>query len=304
METNERLSITRKRSAGAVISDGYKLFFNNIWTIIKRIWILAIIYGVACGLIGNHVCTNMLPKMMTPDGLQPKLSDLWTEVGILAAYELFFLLMVVLILSQVVNMFQEHKQNSTITCRSVWNPLLHQHINRRMVIIVAWLLVMLALASAITKATAWGMTALTGTDSIMQSLPSMLIVVLVVLLLTVVLLPFSYTLMKNAIEGPLSFKLPMKGYGKAFSHEGMLFAVLLTTGIITLIATALLEAPAFYVTVAHVEAQKSVAIGDPNGLPSSIGLLTFLSYAFSGFFQAFIHTSILFPFYYAYGKMN
>ena len=304
METNERLSFDRQRTTGGVITDGYHLFFSNIWTVIKRLWILAAVYALACGLIGYHVCNNMLPKMMTPEGLQPNLSDMWTEVGILAAYELFFLMMVVLMLSQVINMFQEHRQHNSITCRSIWPPLLHQHINRRMVIIVGWMLLISVVASAVTKGAAWGMTAVTGTDSVMHSIPSLLVVALVALLLTVALLPFSYTLMKNAIEGPLSFKLPVKGYAKAFAHEGMLFAVLLTTAIISLIVTVLMEAPALYITQAHVEAQHSVALGDPNGLPSSIGVLTFLAFAFSGFFQAFIHTSVLFPFYYAYAKIE
>lgn len=304
METNERLSIQRKRITGGVITDGYMLFFNNIWTIIKRTWILAAAYALTCGLIGNYALSNMLPKMMTPDGLQPRLSDLWPEIGFMAIYVLFFLLMVVLMVSQVINMLQEHKEHNTITCHSIWKQILHQKINRRMVLVVAWLMVMLVLTCAVTEGTAWGMNMLTGTDSIMQSLPSLLIVVLVLLLLIVALLPFSYTLMKSAIEGPLPIKPPLKGYGKAFQHEGMLFTVLLTTAIITAVCTLLLEAPAFYVTVAHIEAQKSVAIGDPNGLPGSIGLMTFLAFAVSGFFQAYIHISTIFPFYYAYGKIG
>ena len=225
METNERLLLTRQRSTGAVISDGYKLFFANIWTIIKRTWILAIVYAIVCGLIGCHACMNMLPKMMTTDGMHLKMSDMWGEIGILTAYELLFLLMAVLIISQVLSMFREHMANGTITCHSVWKQVV-----------------------------------------------------------------------------PL--KVKPKGFRKVFRHLGLIFAVLLVTFIISLIACLLMEAPALYITEAHIEAQKSMAIGDPNGLPASIGVLTFLSFAISGFFQAYIHTSALFPFYYAYGKIK
>lgn len=304
MEKNERLALSRQRNTGAVISDGYNLFFSNIWTIIKRVWILAIVYALVCGLIGNYALMNMLPKMMKPDGIHASLSELWPEAGILAAYELFFLLMVVLIMSQVITMFQEHKQHNTISCRSIWKQLLHQRINRRMVLIITWMLVGMALTAIVTAGAAWGMKALTGAESIMGSLPCLLVVVLVLLLIMVALLPFSYTLMRSAIDGPMPFTPPTKGYGKAMGHEGLLFAVLLTTGIITLVCTLVLEAPAFYVTLAHIEAQKSVAIGDAYGFPDNIKLLTFTAFTFSGVMQAFIHISMLFPYYYVYGKIK
>ena len=304
MDKNERLALSRQRNTGAVITDGYQLFFNNIWSVIKRTWVLAIVYALVFGLMGYYFCQSLLPKMMTADGLQLSPSALWPQVGIFGAYVFFFLLMAVLIASKIIKLFREHRKEGSISVHLNWKQLLTPSINRRLLLIVAWLAVAVIVSMALVWGASAGIVALTGAEGLFSSVPAMLIVALIVIALMVALLPFGYTLMKNAMDGPLAFYPPVKGYRKGFYHEGMLFCVMLTTGIVTLLLTILFEAPAIYMLVAHVEAQKSVLQGDPSGLPGSIAVLTFLAFAFSGVFQAYIHISTLFPLYYTYGKIE
>ena len=304
MDKNERLALSRQRSTGAVITDGYQLFFNNIWSVIKRTWVLAIVYALVFGFTGYYFCVNLLPKMITGDGLLLSPKALWPEIGIFAVYVFFFLLMAVLIASKIIKLFKEHRQEGVISVHINWKQLVIPTTNRRLLLIVAWLLLAIIVSVALIWGTSAAMVAVTGVDGFFSSLPVMLVVALVVIVLICALLLFGYTLMKNALDGPLAFYPPVKGYRKGFYHEGLLFCVMLTTGIVTLLLTILFEAPAIYMLVAHVEAQKSVLLGDPNGLPDNIALLTFLAFAFSGFFQAYIHISTLFPLYYTYGKIE
>lgn len=97
---------------------------------------------------------------------------------------------------------------------------------------------------------------------------------------------------------PLVFKV----FWRCLRRFWHYIAIILVVMINTVLLTAVFECSAIYLGIAYDLANESTAEGNPAVLPENIGLITFGTFTFCGFFQALIHTSVLFPFYYAYKK--
>ena len=124
----------------------------------------------------------------------------------------------------------------------------------------------------------------------------------VALLLLTAALPLTYSVVSSIVFKKKSdWMSPVKDYGKGFHHWGKLFAITLVVGIITLLLTFIGQLPNHVLTIAHLLAQAGHAQGDPLGMPDNIGLINFGIFTLTGFIQAYIHISTIFPFYYAVG---
>ena len=100
------------------------------------------------------------------------------------------------------------------------------------------------------------------------------------------------------MQVPLVFKIIWRCLRRFWRY----IAIVLVVIIITALLTVVFESSAIYLSIAFKLAHESTANGNPAVMPESIGLITFATFAASGFFQALIHTSALFPFYYAYKR--
>lgn len=96
----------------------------------------------------------------------------------------------------------------------------------------------------------------------------------------------------------------IKHISLAFPHLGMLFVVLLMTAIVTLLFTLIGQLPAIVLTIANIQAHAGFAEGDSLGLPDNIGIINFATFTVTGFIQAFIHLTTVFPLYYAWGSIK
>ena len=99
------------------------------------------------------------------------------------------------------------------------------------------------------------------------------------------------------------FKM-IKHINLAFPHLGMLFVVVLMTAIVTMFFTLIGQLPAIVLTIANLQAHAGFAEGDSLGLPDNIGIINFATFTVTGFIQAYIHLSTLFPLYYAWGSIK
>ena len=117
---NNTLRIDRKRNTGTAIIDGYKLFFKNIDIIIRRTWILAIIYALTCGAMAYYFFIHLMPKLYsTPNGMNFNFKEQATEWGLFSAIVVFFFFMVLLLMASVYSALKQH----SLTCiipRSKW----------------------------------------------------------------------------------------------------------------------------------------------------------------------------------------
>ena len=69
-------------------------------------------------------------------------------------------------------------------------------------------------------------------------------------------------------------------------------------------ATLFAALPAQVLSLANLQAEVGVLNGDPLGMPGYMGWLTAVVFTIAGFFQAYIHLSMLFPTYYMYGSIE
>ena len=63
MDSTDTLSQHRHRSIQAVLNDGFRLYFGNIWNLIRSSWIQAVVYAVALGFSMTYFFTTLLPSL-------------------------------------------------------------------------------------------------------------------------------------------------------------------------------------------------------------------------------------------------
>ena len=82
---------------------------------------------------------------------------------------------------------------------------------------------------------------------------------------------------------------------------GTTVLILLVTSLVVLFATMLLQLPAVILALANVKAQMGVAAGDPLDMPTPLFAFNMAVFTVFAYIQAYIHLTMLFPLYYAWG---
>ena len=68
MEKNSQLSAHRARSFQAVVGDGFRLYVQNFWKLLRSSWIQAIGYALVLGFSMSYFFTDLLPQLTTHQG--------------------------------------------------------------------------------------------------------------------------------------------------------------------------------------------------------------------------------------------
>ena len=74
MEKDNNLSAHRTRSFQAIIVDGYRLYGQNFWRLLRASWVQAVIYALVVGASMTCFFTYLLPKMASHQALMPELA--------------------------------------------------------------------------------------------------------------------------------------------------------------------------------------------------------------------------------------
>ena len=132
----------------------------------------------------------------------------------------------------------------------------------------------------------------------------MAICLLVMVVIMLVIIPIYYAFIQYMIEdGKLrSNFFPAMKVG--FKHWGFLFIVLFVLCLILSIFISVMMMPVFILTISQVSSMKSMAMGDPSGLPSYFSWLYFITFAVVYFITMFLYTWGIFVLYYAYGSIK
>ena len=122
---------------------------------------------------------------------------------------------------------------------------------------------------------------------------------------TLLLLPFVYVSLKYIIDTETRIlKIFWSGYKIGLRYWGYIFLTMLVTFIIVLFPSVLISLPTSLLNLAIHFNEAGVANGDPNAIPSYIGILTFITAFISYFLLAFISIFCLFIGYYVYGTIE
>lgn len=99
-------------------------------------------------------------------------------------------------------------------------------------------------------------------------------------------------------------QLPKMLWAVMRRQPSRLISICLIMLLVVLVASLLFMLPAIVMTIANMEASKGMAAGDAVQMPDNLFVLNFITFAFCGLLQAYIHLSTLFPLYYLWGNQK
>lgn len=132
----------------------------------------------------------------------------------------------------------------------------------------------------------------------------MAVVGLMILVISLLLIPFYYAFMQYMMEDNKLRKTFFPAIKIGFRHWGFLFVVYFVLILISIIFISVMMMPVIILSVSQTFSMKSIAMGDPSGLPSYFGWLYFITFSIIYFIMLFFLTWSTFVLYYAYGSIR
>ena len=299
-DKEKELSVHKIRSIQAAIADGYRLYWNNIGKIFRGSWPSALLYSLSLGLAMAYYFAIVIPGMITMDMTgQPAFGSIATWCGLMGVYGLFVLLFVC---SAGFAPLREHAATDTICRPARWWGRWPFALTGRALVLGIWITLTITAGVAIIGLIMWGLISAVGMNTVTASITFAIVVLFLVVALTLAILPLMITCIDRMISERFSLAPPFKGYGRAAKQMGRLIVTALVVWLVASLASSLAMLPSFILTVADMVAITGAMNGDPVDMPQHLFWMFFATFAISGFLQAYIHLSTLFPFYYLWGN--
>ncbi len=307
MEKQTETSAMKSNSVGASIKLGYGLYTSHFSNTFRATWLPALLFSVCFAALGV-LSVAKLPAF-TAVGLQneAQLQAAGKEyVWLLAAFGLLAVaggIIETVFYSCGLSLLRSHKATGSMNvCK--WRPRLDRT--------AAWRTIKAALSILLLHAVPVIVFGLWYAFKLRHVLASpgshyawTALTVIVAAIFALALTPALFVGMKYVLnDGERFWPLLKTDYLPAMRHLGFMLAVVISCAAIVLAATYVLQQPAVILTVANSQSSAGVANGDPSGMPSYMTALTAAIFFISGFAQAYIRLSVLFPLYYMYGSID
>lgn len=264
MERNKDMSVHRTRSIQAIVSDGYRLYVANLFRIVRGSWLQGILYALCFGVVMSYFYTNLLPVFLAEQ------SSSCVFVKPLVIWLLMLLVFCISLAFFVSSAgfapLREHEQTGTINLPLHWWGRWPLSLTGRVLVAMLWLM-----------------------------LPGPLLLFV---------LPILITAFNSVMSPSFSLTSPLKGFGRAAHHFGPIIVVTMVVCLVVGVASVFIEFPAFILSMANVESQIGVTKGDELDMPVPLFWFNFATFSIIGLLQAYIHLSMLFPFYYLWGSIK
>jgi len=118
-------------------------------------------------------------------------------------------------------------------------------------------------------------------------------------------IPVVYALIRRLLKRQHQFWFTRNGnFRLHLRHCGLIVAVMLSSTLLTLLASCLLLMPAAILCLANMQALQGMLIGDPSGMPSYMIALTFATFVFTAFMQFYVSQPLLVHHYFACGSVD
>ncbi len=119
------------------------------------------------------------------------------------------------------------------------------------------------------------------------------------------ILPLYYVIMKYVMTPGHSFWPSLwRDYKRGLRYWGSTFLVLFVSTLLVMLISIIILTPAAILTLANMQAQQSLLIGDPSGMPSYILPLTFATLTLTHFILFYVVLVVLVHLYYIYGSIE
>jgi len=295
MEANIEEQPLKIRSVRAVVSTGFRLYMGNFRHIFRTTWLPAVICALVIALEYQFSLQAIAKMGQAPQALG---SQDVMELLLQWSISLLNFLVTLPFVSYGFSMLTNHRQEGAIPHPSSWLTRPDWHVLLRTAAsALVWFVAIVATSIISVGALIFGM--------VRQSYTYMGVGLLLMLVFAAFLLPLVYPNMRYlTTRDTLLFDLMGRGYRQGLRNWGYLFAVLFVVLLLTTIILSLTTLPAIVLFVANLKSQAGAAMGDPMGMPSYMGWLSYLVFALSGFIQCYVILAILFPAYYMAGSIE
>ena len=119
------------------------------------------------------------------------------------------------------------------------------------------------------------------------------------------ILPIYYVIIKYVMTPGHSFWPSLwRDYKRGLRYWGSTFLVFFVSTLLVMLISIIILTPAVILTLANMQSQQSMLIGDPSGMPSYILPLTFATLALTTFIEYYVVLVVLVHFYYIYGSIE
>lgn len=299
-DNEKELSVHKIRSIQACISDGYRLYWHNIGKLFRGSWLAAVLYALSLGLAMAYYFAVVIPEMtgINMTG-QSAFGSIVLWCGLMGIYSLAILLF---ICAAGFAPLREHAATDAITRPAHWWGRWPLALTGRALVLAAWITIAVTIGAAIIGLILWGLTAAMGMEDITATITTAIVVMILTAALLLAILPLTITSIDRMMAPRFSLAPPLKGYGSAARQLGRLIVTTLVVWLVASVASSLAMLPSFILTVADMVAMTGAMNGDPVDMPQHLFWYFFATFAISGFLQAYIHLSTLFPFYYLWGS--
>lgn len=307
METSTEATAMKSNSTVASIKLGYQLFAANFKKLFKASWSFALLFGVVCAVIGPILSIKM-PAILTQALANPASAAALgqTYTGLLVVCLLLFIVggaIEITFYSRGFSLLKGHINSGRIERPQRWLSIDKPMAWRTAKGILASLLVAIVAIALLALLYIIGVrTSLIKPDAY-AGIAAWAVVAVAVSLF--VYIPTTFITMKYILDDTTRYwPLFFSAYKTALRHFGYIFVVVFFVGVVFIVATYVLQLPAVILATANYEANIGTVFGDPLGMPSYIVPLTAVVFFISGFMQAYIRMSAMFPLYYMYGSIE
>ncbi len=270
----------KNRSLGRCLSDAYNLYRTNFKTIVRRLWLPALVLSLLTAAVYS-VSSNVAMALTSAD-LSVGSCISVAVLGLLSvcAYVWFFTIVISLLNGKSVKANLPRMIRLALTLFGL-------------TIVVCVFIALGGVATAKAKPNA------------IPLYSGVLGGVIACIVVCVLLLPLCYSIMKYCVETDEKvMDIFKRHYLAGWRQWGFLFIIALLVGIIVMVIDTLVGLPNNVLSLASGMNHVSMMEGDFPALPTGFGLLAFLTAAVCTFVMTFVRPWVVFVFYYAYGCID
>jgi len=300
METKNEDTCLKIRSTRATVAAGMHLYMGNFRRIFRATWLPALLVALVSALSYQTTisATSQLQGSFA-ELAQGRISEgAMTQYLIHSAISLLSFVVTWILVSYVFSMLTRHRQEGFIPVPARWlTKPDFRAMARTLAVAIVWFVV------AVIVCVIGGV--IIGIGVGRQSLTTLGLGLLVMVVLLALLLPLAYPSMRYVTTRDTRlFDLLGSGYRQGLRYWGYIFAVFFVDAIIVALMLAVTMLPTIVLLTANIKAEAGAALGDPLGMPSYMGWLSFLVFVLSGFIQAYVMMAALMPPYYMAGSIE
>jgi hypothetical protein len=295
METRKEEHPLKIRSARLAIAEGYHLYMGNFRRIFRATWLPVLVCAVVSALYYQTMITTVTRLM----AIQPQATTSWmAQHGMLTGVSVLNFIVSVVVCSYVFAMLAAHRAEGAIPYPTRWFSSPNaQMLKRTSVSAAVWIVTYIAAMVIPSGILYWG---LSRQSVVTMSLGLFLMLVAIAFMLPLVYPNMRYLTTHDTRLSAILFQCYIQG----LRHWGYIFSILFVELIILIVILSITMLPAIILISAGIKAQAGALMGDPIGMPSYMGWMSFLVYALSAFIQCYVVFSILFPAYYMAGNIE